>query len=255
MRMSQYRTCLTAAIFLALCVQARGDDVTSNQAARVFGAGGHFVYGGKTADDAEIYSQSVYGTVSTDAEGYMSKGKPLASDKARTKNLITGRALVPIVENTRVWVVKYYPEISDTSDSAATASDNKIAPYRVWLVKVLDGKHKGESLWTGDLRPCEISLSDSVTIDSTTKHVPLTFDELSSENLWSALDSGDDRTVKGLLLLGRVFMVEAHTSGIVIDTEDTSSWDLVRVRILSGKNAGKAGWTRRKYLSLKHYGD
>jgi hypothetical protein len=59
-------------------------------------------------------------------------------------------------------------------------------------------------------------------------------------------NAGDSYGVAEMIYINRLFTVDSGTKGLVINT----GFSLVRVRILSGKQAGNSGWVNREFVKL-----
>jgi len=89
----------------------------------------------------------------------------------------------------------------------------------------------------------ETQIGQKVRLKTQTS-LTLTTQDLSS--LIEALNSKDEHGFNELLFSGRIFAVPSGTTLLVIDTSlSLFPYSAIRVRVVDGQQAGKAGWTIR----------
>jgi hypothetical protein len=90
-----------------------------------------------------------------------------------------------------------------------------------------------------------IALGSEKTLSLDGAAVFLTVDENTYDEFYKAMGINDDEGAKLLILSGKAFSVEAGTRVRVIDSgfsKYTTGHDRYKVRVLQGKDVGKAGW-------------
>jgi len=96
----------------------------------------------------------------------------------------------------------------------------------------------------------DFTVGTQVWIDAEKEGIFIATDEMGFKEIYEGLNiAHDPYTGVELFRYGRAFIIKKNTRALVLDRGFESGFDIRKIRILDGENAGKAGWT---YVEVLH---